>query len=164
VRRIVAFLLSFCLVLLPVCGAAEDGNEDSGSDDGFVWDEERDLYLPTTTYEPGRGKTVLIASGLGVFSGLVVGGLLLVFYQNPDADKNFDTMMIITGMAGFGGGLALGLTLPADVTKEDAAASLDLNQTPGLTWRLPAVGFFEGETLSGKKEQVWRTNLFQLRF
>ena len=140
--------------------AQEDNDEDHG---GFRWDEQSDGYLPTTEYEPGRGKTMAIATTFGVVTGILVGALLLVFYQNPEADKNFDTMFIATGIIGFGGGIALGMTLPAGATREDAEAGLKRRDEKSLDWHLPSVGVTFDQTPEGT-QQWWQANLLRLSF
>jgi len=154
-------LLTVALVTAPIVSLAEE--KDDEDDGGFRWDEEQGAYLPTTEYEPGRGKTMLLATTFGVVTGILLGGTLLVFYWNPEADKNFDTMFITTGIIGFGGGIALGMTLPVGAAREDSAASLKLDEKKTLDLHLPAVGVAFEQFPQGI-EPFWRANLFSLSF
>jgi hypothetical protein len=168
VKRFIIFTLCLVLTLAPVVVLADESateDDENGEDEKppFVWDAELDGYYPTTQYEPGRGKTMAIATAFGLVTGMVVGGLVLIFYFNPEADKNFDTVLMVTGALGFAGGIALGMTLPAAATREDAAASLRLDDSPKLNLRVPAVGVsFEQTPVNS--EEFWRTNLFKLSF
>ena len=166
-RHMLVFALVVLLAVLPAIALAEGGEQvsavDEKDDEGFEWSEELDHFMPTTQYEPGRGKTMLIATTFGVVTGMVVGGLLLIFYQNPDADKNFEPVFITTGICGFGGGLALGMTLPAGATREDSAAGLRLDDPTSFHVQAPAVGLVDENTLLGK-QRLWRANLFRFSF
>lgn len=114
--------------------------------------------------EPGRLKTMLLATFIGTASGIVMGGILLVFLWNPDADANFDVFLVTGGIVGAAAGLTLGLTLPANAADEGAAASLELDNDPSINWRVPRVATFVEHLPEGGSQRLWHLNIFQLSF
>lgn len=117
--------LCLSLLLVPVAYAGQ-------------WDY--DEFYPDHDIPEGRGKTILVGATLGAAAGFVASGLILALYWNPDADNNFDTVMLITVPIFTMGGMALGLTLPPNAAAESAAASIQWQRDDWrIDWRLPTV-------------------------
>jgi len=121
-----------------------------------------DDYYPSTVYPEGRGTTLGIATFYGFAFGWIASGLILIFYWNPDADKNFDTVMIATVPTCTLGGLIIGMTLPPDAYNV-AAANLTLADNTDFNWSMPRVSSKIFDTPEGD-EQVWYANLLRMSF
>lgn len=125
------------------------------------WVDEQ--YVITNPDPEGRGKTLGLATLMGTATGVIFGGLLLAFYWNPDADKNFDVMLITSGSIGCVGGIVLGMTLPPGAAKESAPASIQIDREWSMNLNLPKVSTFINKTPLAT-ERFWHTNLFQVSF
>ncbi len=115
-------------------------------------------------YSAGRGKTLLLSTLLGMGTGFVLSGLVLIFYKNPDADRNFPVVMFVTVPLCTLGGLALGLTLPPNAADESSAASLRWDDGVDVSWRVPAITAAVDRWFTGVTEHLWHTNLMQVTF
>jgi len=123
-----------------------------------------DHYVTNETYPEGRGKTLALATLFGVGTGFICSGIILIFYTNPDADRNFDAVMYITVPIFTFAGVALGMLLPPGAANENSAASLRVDDGVDVSWNFPQITAAVNRTLAGATERLWHANLVQLSF
>jgi hypothetical protein len=157
VRSLLCILLCAATVLAATIARAEQ------SANGFYTDPDTLQYMPVQNIDPDRAKTLGLATFIGTMTGLIFGGLVLIFYWNPIADRVFPNVLIMTGATGCAAGIVLGMTLPANAARESAPASLDFNKTASLDFNLPHVTFDLEPTHAGLAK-VWRGNIFKITF
>ena len=150
--RIRVLVITLCLLLL----AAPFARAGEWLEDG--------QFNANQTYEPGRGKALLIGTFMGMATGFVVSGLVLIFYTNPDADRNFDTVMYVTVPIFTVGGVILGSTVPVGAAAESSAASLEIDDGLDLSWRVPQITAAVDRVLTGATDLRCHTNLLSLSF
>jgi hypothetical protein len=145
----------------PCVARAEDApTEDAPT---IEYDPDTQEYMAKPPVEPGRAKAVALGTVLGAVGGIAIGGAALIFYWNPDADQNFDTVLLITTLVGAVGGMTIGLTIPVQYAREDAPAHLDLNKHATMQWNVPVVNVIAEQTPTGT-QTLWHGNLFKLTF
>lgn len=154
-RTLLTTLLCLALLASPLVGYAQESS--------FTFDEDNDRWLSNAAIEPGRGRTLALATMMGTVTGLIFSGLVLTFYWNPEADVNFDTVFIVTTICGTAGGVVLGMTLPVSTSKLDAAASIKFDKIPEWNMQAPRVSVIS-ETLPQGINRIWHTNLLGFSF
>jgi len=158
VRSLLCCFLCVALLAVTTAARADDPTQ-------MVRDPQSGDYAPPPPpFEPGRGQVLGIATAIGAVTGVIVGGMVLIFYYNPVADRNFSTVLIASGMIGTAAGIVLGMTLPVNAGHEDAPASLTIEKKEAaVDWKLPKVSLSAEPGRYGL-EKIWHGNVFKLTF
>ena len=114
--------------------------------------------------QAGGTDEIAVGALFGTALGLIVGGLVPLFYSNPDADKNIETIMIISGLGGLATGIAFGYMLPDDAVERDPVVKIEQSKVGSGDWNfqvsLPTISpkLFQdvGGTTGGVTAQLFR--------
>ena len=92
------------------------------------------LLVPVSGCHAGEWDEILIGFVFGTALGVVAGGAVIIFYRNPDADKNLETILITSTTIGAAAGITYGVLLPDDAREKDPIISM----APGSrnTWQV----------------------------
>ena len=84
--------------------------------------------------QAGEADEIALGVLFGTALGLIVGGLVPLFYSNPDADKNIETIMIISGLGGATAGAVFGHLLPDDAVERDPVVKIQQSKAGSMDW------------------------------
>lgn len=82
------------------------------------------LLAPFQQAHAGEADEVLLGFVFGTTFGLLFGGAMLIFYTNPESDRNIETVLITSGLIGATGGILFGTFLPDDAVEKDPIVSM----------------------------------------
>ena len=88
------------------------------------------LLAPASQAKAGDADEVLLGFVFGTSFGLLFGGAMLIFYTNPESDKNIETVLMVSGIAGAAGGIVFGSLLPDDAAERDPLVSMKKKSGP----------------------------------
>ena len=122
--------------------------------------------LPVNSHA-GQADEIALGAIFGTALGLIVGGLVPLFYSNPDADKNIETIMIISGLGGCATGVVFGHLLPDDAVEKDPVFKFSESQSGSRDWKfqlsLPTISTAVFQDVGGQTAGV-ATELFRIDF